>query len=200
MFLFLGLVKNVRKKKEISVERLHSIRIGCLMKDSSYGFKSQKVNIKLYVNFAITQLLILSSWGVSALASHAKGTKHQGKVKAFKPISELFYKTSTSITTWSASSTNSSVASSGSSSTNQSNNLSTNQSRVHTFMSSLSVTPAEIQSVMKMLMSHSFRFCLDLNELLKAMFPDSQIAKLFRLSKTKCSYYLVFGLAPLKKL
>ena len=67
-------------------------------------------------------------------------------------------------------------------------------------MSSLSVTPAEIQSVMKMLMSHSFRFCLDLNELLKAMFPDSQIAKLFRLSKTKCSYYLVFGLAPLKKL
>ena len=201
MFLFLGLVKKCQKKeREISVERLHSMRIGCLMKDSSYGFKSQKVNIKLYVNFAITQLLIFSSWGVSALASHAKGAKHQGKVKAFKPISELFYKTSTSITTWSASSTNSSVASSGSSSTNQSNNLSTNQSRVHTFMSSLSVTPAEIQSVMKMLMSHSFRFCLDLNELLKAMFPDSQIAKLFRLSKTKCCYYLVFGLAPLKKL
>ena len=148
-------------------------------------------------NYAVIDIVVM---GVSALASHAKGTKHQGKVKAFKPISELFYKTSTSITTWSASSTNSSVASSGSSSTNQSNNLSTNQSRVHTFMSSLSVTPAEIQWVMKMFMSHSFRFCLDLNELLKAMFPDSQIAKLFRLSKTKCSYYLVFGLAPLKKL
>ena len=45
-------------------------------------------------------------------------------------------------------------------------------------------------------MSYSFRFCLNLNELLKTMFSDSQIAKLFRLSRTKCSYYLVFGLAP----
>ena len=27
---------------------------------------------------------------VSALVSHAKGAKHQGKVKAFRPISELF--------------------------------------------------------------------------------------------------------------
>ena len=32
-------------------------------------------------------------------------------------------------------------------------------------------------------------------ELLKTMFPDSQVAKSFRLSKTKCSYYLVFELA-----
>ena len=47
-----------------------------------------------------------------------------------------------------------------------------------------------------MLMSHSsFHFCLDLNELLKAMFPDGQIAKSFRLSKTKSFHYLVFGLA-----
>ena len=28
------------------------------------------------------------------------------------------------------------------------------------------------------------------------MFPDSQIAKPFQLSKTKCAYYVVFGLAP----
>ena len=103
---------------------------------------------------------------------------HQGKVKAFKPISELFYKTSISATTSPASSTNSSVASSGSSSTNQSNDSSTNQNRVDTLISSLSVTHAEIRWVKKMLMSYSsFRFCLDLNELRKTMFPDSQIAK-----------------------
>ena len=28
------------------------------------------------------------------------------------------------------------------------------------------------------------------------MFPDSQVAKPFQLSKTKCAYYVVFGLAP----
>ena len=49
---------------------------------------------------------------------------------------------------------------------------------------------------MKMLMSHSsFCFCLDLNEILETMFLDSQIAKSLRLSKTKCSYCLVIGLA-----
>ena len=67
-------------------------------------------------------------------------------------------------------------------------------------MSSLPVTRAEIWWVMKMLMSHSFHFCLDLNKLLKTMFPDSQISKSFRLSKTKCYYDLVHQLAPYFKL
>ena len=31
------------------------------------------------------------------------------------------------------------------------------------------------------------------------MFPDSQIARPFRLSKTKYSHYLVFGLSPYSK-
>ena len=58
----------------------------------------------------------------------------------------------------------------------------TNQSRVNTLMGSLSVTRNKIRWVKKMLMSHfSFRFCLDLNELLKTMFPDRQIAKSFGL-------------------
>ena len=89
--------------------------------------------------------------GVSALVSHAKGAKHQGKVKSFNPVSELFYKTSTSTTTSSASSTNSSLASNWSSPTNQSNNMSANQSKVDTLMSSLSVTYAEIRWIMKIL-------------------------------------------------
>ena len=53
-------------------------------------------------NYAVIDIFVM---GVSALASHAKGPKHQGKVKAFKPISKLFYKTSTSTTISSASST-----------------------------------------------------------------------------------------------
>ena len=31
------------------------------------------------------------------------------------------------------------------------------------------------------------------------MFPDSQVAKSFQLSKTKCAYYVVFGLAQYLK-
>ena len=31
------------------------------------------------------------------------------------------------------------------------------------------------------------------------MFPDSKVTKLFPLSKTKCVYYVVFGIAPYLK-
>ena len=31
------------------------------------------------------------------------------------------------------------------------------------------------------------------------MFRDSEIAKLFQMSKTKCSYYTMYGLAPYYK-
>ena len=71
-------------------------------------------------NYAVIDIAVME---VSAFASHAKGAKHQGKVKAFKPIWELFYKTNTSTTTSSASSNNSSVVSSGSSSANQKQEL-----------------------------------------------------------------------------
>ena len=50
---------------------------------------------------------------------------------------------------------------------------------------------------MKVLWSHlPYRSCLNLNERFWKMFPDSQVAKSFQLSKTKCVYYVVFGLAP----
>ena len=45
----------------------------------------------------------------------------------------------------------------------------------------------------------SYRSCLNLNELFRKMFPDSQVAKSFQLSKTKCAYYVVFGLAQYLK-
>ena len=39
------------------------------------------------------------------------------------------------------------------------------------------------------------RSCLGLSELFKVMFSDREIAKSFTLSKTKCSYYINYGLA-----
>ena len=40
---------------------------------------------------------------------------------------------------------------------------------------------------------------MDLDELFKAMFPDSEIAEQFKLSKTKCGYFINFGIAPVFK-
>ena len=41
----------------------------------------------------------------------------------------------------------------------------------------------------------SLRSCMGLNELFKVMFKDSDIAKDFKLGKTKCTYLINFGLA-----
>ena len=49
-------------------------------------------------------------------------------------------------------------------------------------------------------MSHfSFRSCIGVNELFKVMFSDSEIAKSFQLSKTKCAYFINYGISPLFK-
>ena len=59
------------------------------------------------------------------------------------------------------------------------------------------VVKAEIVWALKVVMSHfSLRSCLELNDLFKCIFRDSQIASKFSLSKTKCSYIINFGLAP----
>ena len=44
--------------------------------------------------------------------------------------------------------------------------------------------------------NHSYRSCLNLNATFEAMFPDSQIAKDFSMSKTKMAYLTNFGLVP----
>ena len=47
------------------------------------------------------------------------------------------------------------------------------------------------------MMKHfSFRSCMDWDKLFKSMFPDRKIARQFKRSKTKCSYYINFGIAP----
>ena len=67
-------------------------------------------------------------------------------------------------------------------------------------LKSVSVSHAEIRWVIKVVLSSSsFRPCLELNELFKAMFSDSAIASFFQLTKTKCSYYVNYVLAPFIK-
>ena len=56
---------------------------------------------------------------------------------------------------------------------------------------------AEIRWTLKVVMSHlSFRFCIDLNKLFISMFPDSEVTLRFTLGKTKCAYFMNYGIAP----
>ena len=59
---------------------------------------------------------------------------------------------------------------------------------------------AEILWTLIVVTSHfSLRSCLGLNELFEIMFPDIKVAKSFQLSKTKCGYFITYGLAPYVK-
>ena len=98
--------------------------------------------------------------GKRALTSHSKGNKHQVNVKNFNPVSGLFFKSNSP---------------KSSSSKNTSNN------KIDLMMSTLAVSHAEIRWALKVLTSHhSFRSCLNLNQLFRVMSPDSNIANTFR--------------------
>ena len=67
-------------------------------------------------------------------------------------------------------------------------------SRIDSMLSSIAVSHADIYWVLKVLSSHFSS--LDVNDLFWKMFPGSQIVKSFQISKTKCAYHVVYGLAP----
>ena len=161
--------------------------------------------------------------GETALKRHAQPnptnpTRHQKRInertKIRKSLSVLHYvdlsKSQSPSTTPSASTSdadNSQTSSSSSksdtpdstvgSSTSTSTSL---QPTLEMYATPLAITMAEIRWTMKVVLSHfSFRSCLDLGELFQCMFPDSGLTKAFSLSKTKCAYYINFGLAPFFK-
>ena len=115
--------------------------------------------------------------GKNTLTSHSRGKKNQVNVKNFNPTSGLFFKSNSP---------------KRSSSKDNSNN------KIDLMMCTLAVSHAENRLALKVLTSHyPFRSCLNLNQLFRVMFPDSDIAKSFQLSKTKCAYYyIVHGLVP----
>ena len=64
-------------------------------------------------------------------------------------------------------------------------------------VSSGDVLRAEVLWSIKVVLSHfSVNSCTGMPELFRSMFPDSSIAKEFKIYKTKCSYIICFGLAP----
>ena len=64
------------------------------------------------------------------------------------------------------------------------------------FKSSVRALGGEICWVLKIVMMHaSYRSCLNLNELFMVMFPDNYIAQNFKMSKTKVSYMIFYGIA-----
>ena len=61
---------------------------------------------------------------------------------------------------------------------------------------SIRALDAEIRWALKIVMMHtSYRSFLNLNELFMVMFPDSNIARSFKMSKTKVAYMTVYGIA-----
>lgn len=121
----------------------------------------------------------ISNMGVSALVSHAGGKKHQEIQKSKTACAGFFNKTGSS--------------ESNSATVTKQANLQT----IPSIVIPLKVVKAEIMWVLKTVYNHfSLRSCLGLNEILKAMFDDSEIAKSFKLSKTKCGYLINYGLAP----
>ena len=60
-----------------------------------------------------------------------------------------------------------------------------------------SIINVEILWILKCVMGHfSFSSCAKINSLFSAMFKDSQIAAKMNFGKTKCSYFINYGLAP----
>ena len=97
-----------------------------------------------------------------ALISHAGGAKHKERLKTYNPLPSLFFTRETNIK----------------------QNTPKSSEKIDSMLTAVSVSHAEIRWVLKVLTSHlSYRSCLNLNSLFTTMFPDSLIAKSFKLSK-----------------
>ena len=68
------------------------------------------------------------------------------------------------------------------------------------FLQNSGVTEAEILWAIQIVLTHSsLRFCDDLSKFFGRMFSDSMVAKSFTLGRTKCSYFISFGITPYLK-
>ena len=84
--------------------------------------------------------------------------------------------------------------------TNSSLAINKNQAAIDNIFIKENVPHAEIRWAFKTVESKfSLCFCEGTNALFCEMFPDRKIAHSFILSRTKCNYILIFGLAPFFK-
>ena len=120
--------------------------------------------------------LDVSTMGSGALDSHATGSKHKQKVLDRSRFRCFFKKASTVSDRETASSSSSK----------------TNTAGADALIINQNTLVAEILWCLKVVMSHfSYRSCLDLNDLIKRMFSDSEVSAQFSLSKTKCRYMIL---------
>jgi hypothetical protein len=144
------------------------------------------------------KLVDLSSMGVSALISHAAGKKHQKAVTACNAsvtLSTFLAPSKTPVGTISPEEKNES----GSCTADKGKNTATSSrsATLDHYVLQNAVTNAEILWALKVVLSKaSLRSCEELKCLFQAMFSDSKIAERFQLGKTKCGYYVTYGIAP----
>ena len=124
-----------------------------------------------------TSVIDITRKGVSALLWHAVGSKYKERLRTYNPISSLCFM-------------NEDV--------NKDTPKAISTPRVDSLMSSVAVSHFEIYRAMKVLWSHlSYRSCLNLNELFRKMFPESQVAKSFQLFKNKMCLLCCFWFSPI---
>ena len=129
--------------------------------------------------------------------AHSKGKKHKDKEISWKsfPVSFFAKKKSNAVSLTVSDSDQDQCPSSSSSDVQHKK-----QCTLPTFVLNSSVTEAEILWAIRTVLTHSSQcFCDGLSKLLVRMFSDSVIAKPFTLGRTKCSYFINFGIAPYLK-
>ena len=126
--------------------------------------------------------------GANALDSHAKGKKHCDIVKNRSAglVCSFFRKEEQSA-----------VSSTEKFSKETCKDDKTVKGKLNDYLLDDSIINAEILWTLKCVMGHfSFRSCAQINSLFSAMFKDSEIAAKMKFGKTKCSYFINYGLAP----
>ena len=143
------------------------------------------------------QTFDISNMGISAIKSHARGKKHADKMMMRNSSSTLYFVKSTDKET--------NTTSTGNGSTTSTVNIATaagnkSQTPLPSVVANASATEAEIiWTIRTILLHNSNRSCDGLSKLFQQMFPDSKIANVFSLGRTKCGYYTNFGIAPYLK-
>ena len=123
----------------------------------------------------------VSAMGRSANFCHAKGNKHQTKFKNVQKIQ--------TITLYNKVSSNEDNSTSASSTSNAS-------SPISSYIINKDATEAEMLWVLRTVLCHNSSLSCDgIPKLFMRMFSDSSIAKAFTMGRTKCSYFINFGIA-----
>ena len=160
----------------------------------------------------------LSNMGIKALVSHANGSNHLKNVKHKEEIQNVFSKTATQKisqsepekhpSTESTQPRNPSSSRSASSSTMSTPNPNESAQKPTTkpFLMQQTITnsildsdslAAEIVWALKCVMhGYSYNSSCDMNDIVRVMFPDSNISKRYQMGADKIRYLVRWGLAP----